>query len=210
MTFEKIIGTKNAKRLFCAVIAAIATASAISANCNGIMHDISKNVVRFHILANSDLPKDQQMKLQIRDDVSAYISKIVKNCKSAQESGEAITENLENIELFTKNCLKKHGCTYSATVSFGNYKFPRREYENATLPGGNYNALKIVLGKGNGRNWWCILYPQLCFSEAENGNITEKGFSELKEKLTDEEYSLITSKGKVKFKLKILELFSNR
>ncbi len=209
MLFEKMLAEKISKRLLCSVLAGILITSSVSAYCGKIMSDISSSVVRFHILANSDSEYDQQIKLKVRDGISEYVEGLLKDSKSAAETRKIISENLKNIEDYTDSCIKKYGCTYSAAAAFGNYKFPRREYENATFPGGNYNALKIVLGEGKGHNWWCVLYPQLCFSSSENGELSENGYSDLQNTLTKEEYGIITSKDTVKFKLKILEMFSD-
>ena len=97
-----------------------------------------------------------------------------------------------------------------STAVLDKFDFPQKSYEDVTFPAGNYDALRIVIGEGKGHNWWCVLYPQLCFTVSENGELPSQSQKKLKNVLTDDEYNLITSKGNIRFKLKILELFSNQ
>ena len=89
------------------------------------------------------------------------------------------------------------------------FDFPQKSYEDVTFPAGKYDALRITIGNGDGNNWWCVLYPQLCFSFSEKGKFSKEGENKLKNVLTDDEYNLITSKN-VELKFKILELFANQ
>lgn len=208
MNFEKILRCKIFKRLVLSALTGVMATSAASAYCERTMSDISASVVRFHILANSDSEKDQDVKLKVRDDVAGYVAPMLAKSQSAKQTEKILAANLKNIEEFTNESLKKYGCEYGAAAVLGNFDFPERKYENATFPSGNYKALRIILGNGEGHNWWCVLYPQLCFS-SEDGALTEDGYSRLKDSLTEGEYKMITSQGRVNFKLKIVEMFSD-
>ena len=105
--------------------------------------------------------------------------------------------------------IKKYGHNYNVTVNSGNFNFPTKEYENVKFPKGKYYALKVVIGKGEGENWWCVLYPQLCFDYTESGALSKESDTKLKNVLTYDEYTTITSKSNLNFKFKILEWFSS-
>lgn len=209
MIFERLINLKITRKILWSVLLGTVITSYVSAYYTKAAANISKSVVRFHILANSDSEQDQAVKIKIRDDVAKYIEPMLRESKSAFETAEIIKDNLKNIEEYATQSAKKYGCDYGARATFGNFEFPQREYESATFPSGRYNALRILLGEGEGQNWWCVLYPQLCFT-AEDGVLTDRGYEQLKSTLTKDEYEIITSKGKVNFKFKILELFSNQ
>ncbi len=209
MIFERLINLKITKKILWSLLLGVVMTSYVSSYYTEAAANISESVVRFHILANSDSEQDQAVKIKIRDDVAKYIEPMLRESKSALQTAEIIKENLRNIEEFATQSAKKYGCAYGARATFGTFEFPQREYESATFPSGRYNALRILLGEGEGQNWWCVLYPQLCFA-AEDGVLTERGYEQLKSTLTKDEYDIITSKGKVNFKIKILELFSNQ
>lgn len=209
MSFEKILSLRTVKNFIMSLIAGVIITSFVTEYSQNVMADITNSVVRLHILANSDSEEDQRLKTEVRDDIIDYLKPMLDNAVSVEETEVIIRNNLENIKTEAEKSIKKHGYTYSATVVFGKFDFPEKSYENATFPGGRYNALRIIIGEGEGRNWWCVLYPQLCFSESTNGELPEKSKNKLKNVLTDDEYDMITSADNVNFKLKIVEMFSH-
>lgn len=120
---------------------------------------------RLHIIANSDSPEDQSVKLAVRDEILAFAESEMKKVNSKMEAKEYIGQNLEIIEKKAEQVLKDNGFTYSAKAYVGKFDFPSKTYGDATYPAGEYDALRIVLGEGEGQNWWCVIFPPLCLAE---------------------------------------------
>ena len=208
--FEKLLKEKKIKRFLISAVAGLVITSVVADYSQRAMADITGSVVRLHIMANSDADADQGLKLKVRDDVSEFLAPLLEQSQSVEETKSIISQNIKNIEEEAQKSIKKHGYTYGATAVLDKFDFPQKSYEDVTFPAGNYDALRIVIGEGKGHNWWCVLYPQLCFTVSENGELSSQSQKKLKNVLTDDEYNLITSKGNIRFKLKILELFSNQ
>ncbi len=139
--------------------------------CEAVAEDLSEGLVRIHVIANSNEEKDQKIKLLVRD----YI---IKEGNALSGEGELTISSVEQQkEVLTKgvnNILKEQGKSYTAKVETGRFYFPMKRYENITLPQGEYDAVRIVLGEGKGENWWCVMYPPLCFTKSTKGTVTEK------------------------------------
>lgn len=209
MCFERLLKNAKTKRMLVSVMIGVVATSVVTSYAQKTMADITGNVVRFHILANSNSEDDQALKLNVRDDVSTFLASLLEDAESVEETKYIISQNLKNIEEEAQKSIKKHGYTYSATAVLDKFDFPQKSYEDATFPAGIYDALRITIGDGAGNNWWCVLYPQLCFSFSEKGEFSAESENKLKNVLTDDEYDLITSKN-FEFKFKILELFGNQ
>ncbi|WP_129599200.1 stage II sporulation protein R [Anaerophilus nitritogenes] len=163
------------------------------------------HLIRFHVLANSDDPKDQELKLKVRDKIIKEMNPKFEKSKSLEESRQMIEENIKEIENIAKNEIKKNNKSYKVTASLGDYDFPTKNYGAITLPAGNYEALRVVIGKGEGQNWWCVMFPPLCFIDMENGLTDKKTEKEMMNILTKEEFNMIRtarSEGEVPIKLK--------
>lgn len=119
--------------------------------------------LRIHIRANSNLTIDQAVKYKVKDAVVDYMIPILADCQSIEQSKSAVGKNLSAIENIAEGVLKQNGFTYSASAHIANEKFPTRSYGELTLESGFYDALILNLGSGNGDNWWCVVYPPLCF-----------------------------------------------
>lgn len=137
-------------------------------------------IVRLHILANSNLESDQSLKLKIRDELIS----------SGVFSGEV---DLKRADEICMEEIKKAGKSYSVKSETGVFYFPTKEYENIRLPAGNYKALRVVLGEGKGENWWCVMYPPLCFSKQATGEISKEDEEKLKNMMTEDGFNLATS-----------------
>lgn len=209
MKFEQFLSKRKVKIFLTSVIMGVCLTSCLQAYSKRVMADISSNVVRLHVLANSDSADDQRLKLKVRDGVISYLEPLLKDASDVEETKRIIEENIAEIEQEAEKIVKKYGYTYSVTASSGNYNFPTKVYENAQFPKGNYDALRIVIGSGKGQNWWCVLYPQLCFSKSSNGTMSKQSETKLQNVLTDDEYDMITSKSDINFKFKIVEWFSS-
>ena len=130
--------------------------------------------LRIHIRADSNDVNAQAVKYLVRDKVVEYLTPLVAKYETQQEAVEGIKENLVGIERVAQSVLNTHGYKYGAVASVKRERFPTRVYEGYTLPAGDYDALVIELGLGQGDNWWCVVYPPLCFSSATGKNIVYK------------------------------------
>lgn len=119
--------------------------------------------LRVHIRANSNSAEDQEVKYKVRDEVVAYLTPIVAECETKEEAMKKIGENLDGAAKVADETLKKYGYNYGARASIRQEEFPTRVYQDTTLAAGVYDALILELGTGTGDNWWCVVYPPLCF-----------------------------------------------
>lgn len=175
---------------------------------------LSSNIVRLHVVANSDASYDQELKLKVRDELVKYIENLINGCKSAQESEEILLKNKQNILYEAQKVIKDNGYGYDVKASIGKFVFPAKMYGQLVFPPGQYKALKIIIGKGEGANWWCVLFPPLCFIDNSYNAVPEYVKKNLKEKLSKEEYELIfpdDAVGNIGItkKLKIVEMLKS-
>lgn len=173
--------------------------------------DIQSSVVRLHVIANSNSAEDQQLKLKVRDAVIAYLKDKLDNAQSTQETKEIIDFELQSIANAALAEVSSNGYSYDINAQLGRFEFPTKKYGKTQLPKGEYDALRIVIGDGAGENWWCVLFPQLCFTSSQGAELTEEGKKQLKNVLTEDEYNILTSSQEgsipVKIKFRLLELF---
>ena len=177
-------------------------------------YDYKDKLIRFHVIANSDSDKDQKLKLKVRDEVISYLQPKLENSNSIEESEKIIKNEYKTLENISKKVISKNGYNYTVKVGLEYSNFPAKQYSSVVLPAGKYKALRIIIGEGKGNNWWCVMFPPLCFVDDQNGIIDEKTDKKLKEVLTEEEYDLIMAKNKsevknLEFKFKITEVFQN-
>lgn len=175
-------------------------------------YDYKEKLIRFHVIANSDTTEDQELKLKVRDGVIAYLQPKLENSKSIEESEDIIKHEYDNLEKISKNIIYEDGYDYNIDIGLQYSHFPAKQYSNMVLPAGKYKALKIIIGEGKGKNWWCVMFPPLCFVDDQNGVVDAKTDKKLKEILTPKEYNLIMAKNKneindLKFKFKLAEVF---
>ncbi|MCD8110206.1 MAG: stage II sporulation protein R [Clostridiales bacterium] len=173
-----------------------------------LQQGISDKILRFHVLANSDSSEDQALKLKVRDEVGTCLSAMLSDAASMEESENIVLENLTEIEQLASEVIQEEGYDYDVTVSLENCRFPEKTYGIYTFPSGNYEALRVVIGDGEGQNWWCVLYPNLCFSGSMYA-VDEASGEKLSVELTDEEYAAILENGDYEVSFKILK-FMNR
>lgn len=174
--------------------------------------DVANKLIRFHVIANSDDKIDQNLKLKVRDSVLKYISPKIVNCKSIEESRVIINNENKNIKKIAEMVIKENGFKYSVTTALSKEYFPVKTYGNITLPQGKYEAYRIIIGTGTGQNWWCVMFPPLCFVDITKGNVSyEKTEKEMKTVLSDDEYNMVDNTGsdkKIIVKFKIEEIFT--
>lgn len=129
---------------------------------------VTDEIIRLHILANSDSEADQSVKLTVRDSLSELAETALSDAADAAQAGERLRALLPEIEKIANTALDGAGIGYHATAKLGVSHFPPRTYAGVTLPAGNYNALIVTLGEGEGHNWWCVMYPPLCYAGEES------------------------------------------
>ncbi len=176
--------------------------------------DYKDKLIRFHVIANSDSDEDQNLKLKVRDAIIDYLQPKLSNSKSIEESESIIINEYSKLEEISKSIITKNGYDYDVKVGIDYSNFPTKQYSNIVLPAGEYKALRIVIGEGKGKNWWCVMFPPLCFVDEQKGVIDKDTDEKLKEVLTEEEYELIAQNtkkqvSKVQVKFKIVEVLQN-
>lgn len=167
-----------------------------------IQEGISSEIIRFHVIANSDSPTDQALKLEIKDALTEALRPTLEKAGSVEEARLLLTSNLKDMETLSNSLIKKHGYSYTATASLERGFFPLKAYGDITLPPGEYEAIRIELGEATGKNWWCIMYPPLCYVDATYRVVPEHSKDQLKYVLTEDEYKAILSQKDVKVKVK--------
>lgn len=163
-----------------------------------ISTDLSNNIFRIHIIANSDTKQDQEIKLKIRDNILHYFSKKNLYFSSINDCIQYYNEHLDEINTIVQDTLNENGLDTSFTTKICKSYFPTKQYDYFSLPTGTYNCLKIELGQAIGQNWWCVLYPNLCITDY---GTTEHSQKMLENALSTEAYNMVTSNISYKFKI---------
>ena len=172
--------------------------------------DISDNVFRLHVIANSDSKEDQNLKYIVRDNVLDYVAQISTTASSKEDIINILQNHLTEIEAIALDTIRKNGFDYSVCVEIGNFSFPTKKYGDIILPPGYYDSLKIQIGEATGQNWWCVMFPPLCFVDVTSGIVPEESKELLQSNLSEEEYNLISEESTdVKVKFKIVEVLQN-
>lgn len=160
-----------------------------------LQHDISEKVLRFHVLANSDDEEDQNLKLAVRDAVGSYMQKKLAGVDDLEECEQIVNENLDEIQEVAAETIAQNGYDYDVTAELEYTSFPVKSYGSYTFPAGEYEALRVVIGEGKGHNWWCVMYPNMCFSGSMYEVVDEQAGEKLREVLTTEEYEKVLAEG---------------
>ncbi|HIT32710.1 MAG TPA: stage II sporulation protein R [Candidatus Enterenecus stercoripullorum] len=163
---------------------------------------LAGQVLRLHVVANSDSQQDQALKLQVRDAVLAQASPLLEGVTSQAQAEEVLTPHLEELGQTARAVLDRAGCQDTVTVCLENQWFPTKVYDGFSLPAGTYRALRIVIGEGRGQNWWCVVFPPLCLA-----SVTEEVASTAAQAgLSEDQVSLITGQdGGYVLKFKLME-----
>lgn len=169
--------------------------------------DISNKIIRFHVLANSDSIEDQSLKLKVKDEIINYMMPKLDKSSSIDESRKILKENDKEIKRIAGDIINKNGYKYSVNTHLGQDQFPIKTYGNITLPQGKYEAYKIVIGNGEGQNWWCVMFPPLCFVDVTKGEVSTKETEQKMKKVLKEEElkSIKNSKNSYEIKFKVIE-----
>ena len=171
--------------------------------------EIAGKILRFHVRANSDSSADQALKLKVRDAVGAMMEPYLVGVDDRRQCESIVQEQIPRIIETAEQVIAQEGYAYPVTAQMGSADFPQKTYGNYTFPAGEYQALHIVIGSGKGRNWWCVMYPNLCFHGAVYEVEDEEAEKNLKQVLSEEEYDAVLKSGKYKIRFKYLD-FLNR
>lgn len=169
---------------------------------------ISNQVIRFHVRANSDSDEDQTLKLLVKEEIVEQLQPLMAEAASVDESRRILSSNLNYISSIAQEVLLANGCDDTVTSYLSYEYFPVKAYGDLVFPSGDYEALRVDIGQAEGKNWWCVMYPNLCFVDATHGVVPSQSKQKLKNVLTEEEYNtllLYNPKTKIKVKFKFLE-----
>ena len=153
--------------------------------------ELSEKIIRFHVRANSDSPKDQELKLLVRDAIGTYMGEELEDASDIAEGRRILLRDMEEVKRRASQVLAEEGYDYEVSVSLGTEKFPEKSYGDYTFPPGEYEALQVVIGQGKGKNWWCVMYPNMCFRGSVYEVVEEEAEDSLREILTAEEYDAV-------------------
>lgn len=210
--FFKSINFSFFKRFFIVLIlfSFFVFISAIS-YVDAVSSDISDSVFRLHVIANSDSNEDQELKYKVRDAVLEYMNDISKECTSKDDVISLAYQYQDEFCQIAEQVIKDNGYNYDVNIKIGNFEFPTKNYGDISLPAGYYDALRIEIGEAEGQNWWCVMFPPLCFVDVTSGVVPDESKEVIKENLNEEEYSLISDKEStdIKFKFGLIEFFKN-
>lgn len=167
--------------------------------------EVKNSLIRFHVIANSDTNEDQSLKLKVRDEVINYLYPYLNKSDSLDDSREIIKNNFEEVKLIAEKVIKENNYNYDVDIQLSRENFPEKAYGNIVLPQGNYEAFRIIIGSGQGRNWWCVMFPPLCFVDESKAKIEyEKTQNKIKEEVNKKD-----SKDNIKIKFKVVEVIDN-
>lgn len=184
-----------------------------AAGGNQLQEGIAKEIIRFHVIANSDSPEDQALKIKVKDALVEALSPKLKTVTDISEGRSIITSELASIQDIAEKVISENGYRYPVSVSLEPVYFPMKVYGDYTFPPGTYEALRVRIGEAAGKNWWCVMFPPLCFVDETYSIVDSDTEDQLKCLLTEEEYNSLKDKKvsvKCKFKLwdSVKKLFS--
>lgn len=187
--FEKVL-------LLSFVLTVLFSFTGLTAGCE----DIPNHVLRLHVLANSDSASDQALKLKVRDRILKECSDMMDNVNNKEEAVSAVKSKLPQLKAAAVDEIRKQGYDYPVDVELTNMYFTTREYDSATLPAGTYDALRVTIGKAQGHNWWCVIFPAMCLPAAE-------AKKELSDVLNDSQLGIVQGREGFEVKFKSVEIY---
>ena len=179
---------------------------------NAVSNNLADSVFRLHVIANSDSEEDQNLKYKVRDSLIGYMNTLTNDMNTKDEVIKIAGKHIQDFKDIAQNVVKENGYNYEVNVEIGNLSFPTKTYGDISFPSGFYDALKVEIGKAEGQNWWCVMFPPLCFVDVSSGVVPEESKENLEANLGDEEYSIISDSeenGFTSIKFKIIEFFEN-
>ncbi|MCI8362206.1 MAG: stage II sporulation protein R [Clostridia bacterium] len=176
-----------------------------------VSSDLENSIFRLHVIANSDSKEDQDLKYIVRDNLIAYMNDISINANNKEEAIQIAKAHTDEFYNIAKKTIIENGYNYDVTVEIGNFDFPTKHYGDISIPAGYYDALRVKIGEAKGQNWWCVMFPPLCFVNVTSGIVPEESKELLESELNEEEYDIISNKdsSEIKLKFKLIELLQN-
>lgn len=199
----------NRYKLCSIILILILIFSFAASYAQNVHRDLSRSVVRLHIIANSDTECDQELKLAVRDRLLERFGELFSECPDAGAALQTANANLDLIESVAADEISRRGFSYSVSAETGKFPFPTKVYGDVRLPSGSYNAVRVKIGNAAGHNWWCVMYPPLCFTDGV-AEVADSSRKKLRESLSESDYKLITeSDGSipVEIRFKLAEIF---
>ena len=175
-----------------------------------ISNNLSTAVFRLHVLANSNSEEDQNLKLKVRDSLLNYMNGLCSNCSTKQEAISIANEHKDDFQKIAEQTIKENGYDYTAKINIDNFYFPTKNYGDISLPAVYYDALRVEIGEAKGKNWWCVMFPSLCFIDVSSGVVDDNAKENLQDNLQKESYDIISDSKKpdIKLKFKLIEVFA--
>ncbi|MCI9410607.1 MAG: stage II sporulation protein R [Eubacterium sp.] len=175
-----------------------------------MQRDIAEQVIRLHVVANSDSEEDQQLKLEVKEEVVQMLRDELIQDTTVISAQQTLRDHLSEVEQVASDYIQRNGYDYEVKAELGTCYFPVKQYGDMTFPAGEYKALKVNIGRHEGKNWWCVMYPTLCFVDSTYQIVPEESKEKLKENLSEEEYeSLLTGEEDVKYGFKIVDFLTD-
>lgn len=180
------------------LISIVVTGFVVNARQSRMQQDLAEEVFRFHVLANSDSDEDQALKMKVKEAVLSYMKEEIPESDSVETTKEWARGHLNAIVNLAEAVIREEGYAYEVMAEVTTCDFPDKTYGDITFPSGKYEALRIEIGEAEGQNWWCVLYPNLCFMDAVHAVVPEKGKKDLKKVLDDDTYEMVTATSRFK------------
>ena len=189
-----------------AILFSFTSFTAFAAQCEQIPNE----VFRLHVLANSDSEEDQALKLKVRDRLLDETGELFSECTTKEEAMSTAKANLAYLEQVAQDEIYKQGYTYGVTVEVENIFFNNRQYDDITMPAGNYDALRVLIGEGAGQNWWCVMFPSLCFVDESKSDVNSDNLKQEIENIKPKEINNLNNENDdIKFKSKMVDVVKN-
>ena len=180
------------------LISVFVTGFCVNAKKDKMQAELAGEVFRFHVLANSDRKQDQELKMKVKEAIIAYMKQELPDSDSVQTTKQWARQNLKEIERVAAEVVSEEQFEYSVKAKVERCDFPDKTYGDITFPAGEYEALRIEIGEANGQNWWCVLYPNLCFIDSVHAVVPQKGKDKLKKVLEEDTYEMVTTTTRFK------------
>lgn len=177
-----------------------------------VSYDIANSVFRLHVIANSDSNEDQDLKYKVRDNLLNYMNSICANCSSKEEAILIVQQNKDKFEEIALQTIEDNNYSYNININIGNFEFPTKTYGDITLPAGYYDALRVEIGEAKGKNWWCVMFPPLCFVDVSSGVVPDESKELIENSISEEEFALVSdnTSNDIQFKFKLIEFFADK
>ena len=176
---------------------------------SAISDNLYNSIFRLHVIANSNSEEDQALKYLVRDNLLNYLNSYSEKFCTKEDVVNFVREHKNEFKQIAEKTVSDNGFNYSVNVDIGNFEFPTKTYGDISFPAGCYDALRVEIGSSTGKNWWCVMFPPLCFVDTTIGIVPDSSKESLEENLSSENFSIISESNNANYalKFKIIELF---